>query len=88
MAASALLSRGSISPGVFAFIVSALVASVLLNAAFCDGGKTSTFVRKVEKAIDMPLDSDVFSVPPGFNSPQQVLLSNPLFQLIILILDY
>ncbi|KAK1296140.1 Purple acid phosphatase 2 [Acorus calamus] len=36
------------------------------------GGITSEFVRKVEKAIDMPLDSDVFRVPHGYNAPQQV----------------
>lgn len=38
----------------------------------CNGGVTSSFVRKVEKTIDMPLDSDVFKVPPGYNAPQQV----------------
>ncbi|XP_072988090.1 purple acid phosphatase 2-like [Typha latifolia] len=38
----------------------------------CNGGITSSFVRKVEKTIDMPLGSDVFSVPPGYNAPQQV----------------
>ncbi|CAD5174477.1 purple acid phosphatase 2-like [Musa acuminata AAA Group] len=37
-----------------------------------DGGVTSGFVRKVEKTIDMPLDSDIFRVPPGYNAPQQV----------------
>ncbi|KAI9119614.1 hypothetical protein K1719_009490 [Acacia pycnantha] len=30
-----------------------------------NGGKTSAFVRKDEKAVDMPLDSDVLKVPPG-----------------------
>ncbi|WOG84687.1 hypothetical protein DCAR_0103871 [Daucus carota subsp. sativus] len=45
----------------------------LLNVAdLCNGGVTSSFVRKVEKTIDMPLDSDVFEVPPGYNAPQQV----------------
>lgn len=51
-----------------------VVLALILNGALvCDGGKTSTFVRKVEKTIDMPLDSDVFRVPPGYNAPQQVL---------------
>ncbi|KAE9593496.1 hypothetical protein Lal_00028830 [Lupinus albus] len=46
---------------------------VLVNVSvFCDGGKTSSFVRKSEKAIDMALDSDVFHVPRGYNAPQQV----------------
>ncbi|BBH09355.1 Purple acid phosphatase 5, partial [Prunus dulcis] len=41
-------------------------------AVVCNGGKTSSFVRKVEKSGVMPLDSDVFKVPPGYNAPQQV----------------
>ncbi|CAN6686058.1 unnamed protein product [Malus baccata var. baccata] len=45
---------------------------VLSFGAVCNGGKTSSFVRKVEKTMDMPLDSDVFKVPPGYNAPQQV----------------
>ncbi|RRT77993.1 hypothetical protein B296_00000300 [Ensete ventricosum] len=36
-----------------------------------DGGVTSSFVRKPAKAVDMPIDSDVFRVPPGYNAPQQ-----------------
>ncbi|KAM1482317.1 hypothetical protein ACFX1Q_034441 [Malus domestica] len=45
---------------------------VLSFGVVCNGGKTSSFVRKVEKTMDMPLDSDVFKVPPGYNAPQQV----------------
>lgn len=46
---------------------------LLLNVAvLCNGGKTSVYVRNVEKTLDMPLDSDVFRVPPGDNAPQQV----------------
>nr|XP_043628276.1 purple acid phosphatase 2-like [Erigeron canadensis] len=37
-----------------------------------EGGFTSSFIRKTEKTIDMPMDSDVFSTPPGYNAPQQV----------------
>lgn len=54
----------------FGFAVSVLV--VLNTLVLCNGGITSSFVRKVEKTIDMPFDSDVFSVPPGYNAPQQV----------------
>jgi hypothetical protein len=56
---------------------SSLVAVILvLNVAVvCNGGMTSHFVRKVEKTLDMPLDSDVFQIPPGYNAPQQVLIS-------------
>ena len=34
-------------------------------------GVTSPFRRKLEATVDMPLDSDVFKVPPGYNAPQQ-----------------
>ncbi|RHN59887.1 putative Acid phosphatase [Medicago truncatula] len=50
-----------------------LSLGLVLNLVFvCNGSSTSIFVRKVEKSIDMPLDSDVFRVPPGYNAPQQV----------------
>jgi hypothetical protein len=29
-------------------------------------------MRKLEASVDMPLNSDVFQVPPGYNAPQQV----------------
>ncbi|KAF7810843.1 Purple acid phosphatase [Senna tora] len=46
---------------------------LILNAALlCNGGKTSSFFRKVENNVDMPLDSDVFAIPSGYNAPQQV----------------
>lgn len=37
------------------------------------GGITSNYVRTANLSLDMPLDADVFSVPPGYNAPQQVL---------------
>ncbi|KAG6478947.1 hypothetical protein ZIOFF_062395 [Zingiber officinale] len=51
-------------------MLSAVLAAGL--AGFCQGGVTSSFVRKAEKTADMPIDSDVFAVPPGYNAPQQV----------------
>ncbi|KVI02013.1 Iron/zinc purple acid phosphatase-like C-terminal domain-containing protein [Cynara cardunculus var. scolymus] len=47
--------------GVFCYTVlaSLLAVLVLKSALIVDGGLTSSFVRKVEKTIDMPLDSDV-----------------------------
>lgn len=45
---------------------------LLLGLRFCNGGITSSFVRKKDLGLDMPLDSDVFRVPPGYNAPQQV----------------
>lgn len=50
-----------------------LLVVFLLDAGdFCDGGVTSSFVRTKNISADMPLDSDVFQVPPGYNAPQQV----------------
>lgn len=51
-------------------MLTAVVAAGLVG--FCQGGITSSFVRKAEKGTDMPIDSDVFAVPPGYNAPQQV----------------
>ncbi|XP_028084224.1 purple acid phosphatase-like isoform X1 [Camellia sinensis] len=49
------------------------ILGLLLNAVvFCKGGTTSAFVRPVEKSVDMPLDSDVFLPPRGYNAPQQL----------------
>lgn len=61
--------RGLPSISDFAAAVLVLVWSA---AAVCNGGKTSAFVRRVEESADMPLDSDVFKVPSGYNAPQQV----------------
>ncbi|XP_031273856.1 purple acid phosphatase 10-like [Pistacia vera] len=45
---------------------------VLNIAVLCNGGSTSRYIRKLEEIEDMALDSDVFKVPPGYNAPQQV----------------
>ncbi|XP_021862450.1 purple acid phosphatase 2 isoform X2 [Spinacia oleracea] len=46
---------------------------VLNGSEFCEGGQTSKFSRKSnDLSLDMPLDCDVFQVPPGYNAPQQV----------------
>ncbi|KAJ8763371.1 hypothetical protein K2173_002254 [Erythroxylum novogranatense] len=45
---------------------------VLKVAVLCNGGTTGSYIRKVGKTVDMPLDSDVFRVPAGYNAPQQV----------------
>lgn len=60
--------------GVMDGLVLAVLGLLLFFDApiFCNGGSTSSFVRKDEKAHDMPLDSDVFRVPPVYNAPQQV----------------
>ncbi|XP_075674140.1 purple acid phosphatase-like [Castanea sativa] len=69
------MCRQKIKMGLFgSSLSSSLIAIILVLslAVVCHGGKTSTFVRKLEKTIDMPLNSDVFKVPPGYNAPQQV----------------
>nr|GMC78272.1 purple acid phosphatase 2-like [Ipomoea batatas] len=54
------------------YVVAVVVGVVLSAAILCSAGISSTYVRNVEKSADMPLDSDVFRVPPGYNAPQQV----------------
>ncbi|KAJ4966258.1 hypothetical protein NE237_018107 [Protea cynaroides] len=57
---------------------SATCAVVLLglimnsSALHCNRGITSSFIRVSSPSVDMPFDSDVFQVPPGYNAPQQV----------------
>ncbi|XP_059314230.1 purple acid phosphatase 2-like [Lycium ferocissimum] len=47
---------------------------IIINntVTLCSGGITSSYIRKVESSEDMPLHSDVFKVPRGYNAPQQV----------------
>uniref|UniRef100_A0ACD5TL11 Uncharacterized protein n=1 Tax=Avena sativa TaxID=4498 RepID=A0ACD5TL11_AVESA len=49
-----------------------LLLLLLAAAAGASGGVTSGYRRKAEATADMPLDADVFRVPPGYNAPQQV----------------
>lgn len=49
-----------------------VLALVLSLTVVCNGGVTSTFVRKVESTVDMPHESDVFQIAPGYNAPEQV----------------
>lgn len=55
-------------------IIAVVAFMVLKSVSYVDGGLTSSFVRQIENTIDMPLDSDVFSEPPGYNAPQQVCI--------------
>lgn len=61
------------------FVISVFVVMVLSSAKMCSGSVTSNFVRRADKGIDMPLDSDVFNIPSGYNAPQQVHRHNILF---------
>ena len=56
--------------GVGAFLLVAL----LIASTIGEGGRTSNFVRNDYLSLDMPIDSDVFRLPPGYNAPQQVFL--------------
>ncbi|MCO5598010.1 hypothetical protein L7F22_052099 [Adiantum nelumboides] len=48
------------------------VLLLLLSTVSCEGGVTSSYRRKLDATVDMPLDSDVFKVPDGYNAPEQV----------------
>lgn len=56
----------------FAYLLVGLIFIAVLE--FCEGGLTSSYVRNNGLSRDMPLDSDVFGVPPGYNAPQQVYM--------------
>lgn len=50
-----------------------LIVNLVIFATRCEGGVTSKYRRQLEASIDMPLHSDVFRIPAGYNVPQQVL---------------
>ncbi|KAF6154020.1 hypothetical protein GIB67_026674 [Kingdonia uniflora] len=58
--------------GVSNFFILLCLILCASSVLVCNGGITSSFVRKIEPSVDMPFDSDVFRVPPGYNAPQQV----------------
>ncbi|KAK4775332.1 hypothetical protein SAY86_010267 [Trapa natans] len=68
---SSIPSCSSSSGSSFAVLI-VVLALTLNGVTVCNGGKTSTFVRNVKNTEDMPLNSDVFRVPDGYNAPQQV----------------
>ncbi|KAK1362339.1 Purple acid phosphatase [Heracleum sosnowskyi] len=50
-----------------------LCLMMMMNGVeLCYGGLTSSYVRDKSLSLDMPLHSDVFTVPAGYNAPQQV----------------
>jgi hypothetical protein len=53
-------------------LVLVVVCLILSVSELCNCGITSSYVRNDDLSLDMPLDSDVFRVPPGYNAPQQV----------------
>lgn len=68
-----VLGLASASTCSIQWVANFVVLGLVLNfGVVCSGGKTSTFVRQIDRSLDMPLDSDVFKVPPGYNAPQQV----------------
>lgn len=53
-------------------LILVLLGLILCHVEVCDGGTTSSYVRSVDFSKDMPIDADVFRLPPGYNTPQQV----------------
>lgn len=53
-------------------LVSATILVLILSVKLCESGITSSYLRNDDLVHDMPLDSDVFRAPPGYNAPQQV----------------
>ncbi|GJY74016.1 purple acid phosphatase 2-like protein [Tanacetum coccineum] len=51
-----------------------LLVGLILGAFLgsCNGGVSSRYARRNDISADMPLDSDVFTLPVGYNAPQQV----------------
>ncbi|KAI5060266.1 hypothetical protein GOP47_0024686 [Adiantum capillus-veneris] len=45
---------------------------VAIDLGAISSSHTNLYVRSLEASVDMPLDADVFQVPPGFNAPHQV----------------
>ncbi|XP_042494803.1 bifunctional purple acid phosphatase 26 isoform X2 [Macadamia integrifolia] len=60
--------------GVWALLFQMLLISIVFLSSVDNGsaGITSTFIRSDWPSIDIPLDSEVFAVPKGYNAPQQV----------------
>ena len=59
--------------GNYALLLLLVGVIILGSSELSYGGKTSSFLRSNDLSLDMPLDSDVFQVPPGYNAPEQVL---------------
>ncbi|KAF5818131.1 putative phosphoric monoester hydrolase [Helianthus annuus] len=56
--------------GSFYLLLAGLIIGALRS---CNGGiSSSSYSRSSGISDDMPLNSDVFALPPGYNSPQQV----------------
>ncbi|KAF6171651.1 hypothetical protein GIB67_042166 [Kingdonia uniflora] len=61
--------------GVSSFYILLCLILCASSVLVYNGGITSSFVIKIEPSVDIPFDSNVFRVPPGYNAPQQVCLS-------------
>ncbi|KAH0892142.1 LOW QUALITY PROTEIN: hypothetical protein HID58_054571, partial [Brassica napus] len=53
-------------------VIASSINPKMVGVLLCHGGTTTSYVRRLEATADIPLDSDVFHVPPGCNAPQQV----------------
>lgn len=69
---------------VYLLLLLPLCLMMMMNGLeFCYGGITSSYVRDKNLSLDMPLHSDVFTVPAGYNAPQQVSFSFLLYAISI-----
>lgn len=55
-----------------ALVALVFYASILVPSC-CKAAYTSRYMRQLAESVDMPLDSEAFRVPLGYNAPQQVL---------------
>lgn len=67
-----MLVMGSMAARWDSFVLAVAVVGLIMISSSSTAVRTSSFVRSSSLSPDMPLDSDVFRVPPGYNAPQQV----------------
>lgn len=75
--------------GIYSGFLCLLIGLILISTKIqlCYGGISSDYVRNYNSNVDMPLNSDVFRVPPGYNTPQQVFLISILLSFDFIILS-
>lgn len=67
-----MLVTGSMAARWDSFVLAVAVVGLIMISSSSTAVRTSSFVRSSSLSPDMPPDSDVFQVPPGYNAPQQV----------------
>ena len=67
-----MLVTGSMAARWDSFVLAVAVVGLIMISSSSTAVRTSSFVRSSSLSPDIPLDSDVFQVPSGYNAPQQV----------------